>query len=95
MNRTDLKTNLGRHIYDYSPLRKSSIPIEILDDLSSSYMLRQNIIYYHRVYLEDVCCYVALSTPSMVKYSLWRNAFMEHGYEPPILDLISSLKQES
>lgn len=95
MNRIDLKTNLGRHIYDYSPIRKSSIPIEILDDLASSYMLRQEITYYHRVYLEDVCCYVALSTPSMVKYSLWRNAFMEHGYEPPILDLVPSLQKES
>lgn len=74
-------------MYDYSPIRKSYIPDEILEDISSSFFIREEIEDYTKVEIwgEGLVIFYIPET-SLGIFPKWRKAFLVHGYDPPILN---------
>lgn len=84
--RESLKTDLGREIYDWAPVKKPNMPIEIIEEIVEGFCIREQ-----RKAL--VCAVSGVETPyveidgqmTLELHSQWRKAFYSHGYQAPIL----------
>lgn len=90
MQREELRTELGKHIYDFSPISKDSIPHNVLLDIGTSFFIRNEIKEYslESVIPDDFPIWVGVAEPRLELYSDWRNSFWVSGYEAPILELL-------
>lgn len=87
MQRSELKSDLGRLAFDYSRVRKSSIPDEILSEIVQSFMKRNDISDFEVREEDDIVVYVVRAEPSMNLYDEWRLDFSNFGYIPPMIEM--------
>ena len=95
MKREEFLTDLGRYLFDYSSIKKYTIPTEVLEDISRSYFIREEIPIYSHSLIDGFIVYVAQAPYCMVQYSRWRSSFMEHGYPVPILHFDEDSQKEN
>ena len=80
------KTELGEYLYYYSPLPKTLIPAEILEDLTSAFCIRNNMDLVEIVEIETNIYLVAVQgEETLDTWVRWADAFYPHGYTPPVL----------
>lgn len=90
MKRSDLKTELGKNLYDYSELPKNEIPDDVLEDISSSFFIRNEIDQYEFHQLDqNISLFLATAEASMKMFFDWNKSFTDFGYHPPILEFTS------
>ena len=89
MQREELGTELGRHIYDYSPILKDSVPDSVLQDIASSFFTRNEIEKYSYEVINpgNIPIWTAKAEPKLQLYFEWRYSYSDHGYDAPILEL--------
>ncbi|AWN03893.1 hypothetical protein PBI_PEREGRIN_53 [Rhodococcus phage Peregrin] len=89
--RDDLTTDLGRALYDYSPIRKDHISPETVLEIARAYCVREEL---PEPLMSDVGSIegiptVALEVPEerieFYLFTKFNTAFKEHGYRPPLL----------
>ena len=82
------RTELGKHVYNYSPIRKDRIPYQVLEDISSSFFTRHNITSVERVENIDqsILLFYARAEPSLQLFTEWSRSFTDFGYDAPILN---------
>lgn len=86
MRREDLKTDLAREVYDWSPLRKEETPVEIFDEIVRSFCSREERSLLISEQRGQAGAYVAVSGEhSLDLHARWLDAWYAHGYYPPIL----------
>lgn len=95
MKREEFLTDLGRYLFDYSSIKKYTIPTEVLEDIADSFFIREDIPNYSYSYIDGLIVYVAQVPSCMVQYSHWRSSFMEHGYPVPILHFNEDSQKEN
>lgn len=90
--REQLKTELGKYIYDYGPLLKIYITKEVLFDLSDSFCIRNNAELISRAELTPGINIVTIKIEDegFELYVDWARSFEDHGYSAPLLDVVSS-----
>lgn len=95
MNRDELKTDLGRYVYDYSEIPKSVCTDEVRIDIAEAYCVRYEINKSFWVKLDsDLKMFICVVdfVPTMQHYLEWRRAYENHGYSAPLLDLQTEWK---
>lgn len=84
--RDSLKTDLGRAIYDWSPIRKAHLPVEIAEEIIVGFCTREQRKCLESLFSTPEYPYVMIDGHRSVElYGKWRQAFRDHGYSPPIL----------
>lgn len=84
--RDSLLTDLGRSIYDWSPVRKPVERPEIIQEIISAFCVREGRKCLSFSYMESEWPVVDLDgEQSMKLHASWRKAFWEHGIFAPIL----------
>ena len=98
--RDDLTTDLGRALYDYSPIRKDHISPETILEIARAYCVREEL---PEPVMSDVGSIegiptVALEVPEeRIALDLWarfNTSFKEHGYRPPLLYIKDQIESE-
>lgn len=93
--RDQLKTDLGKYVYDYSDLPKSDLPDSIAEDIADAYCVRHEIEFVCWIDSADghyMMMGLTDRDPTMYDYAQWRYSFEQHGYSAPLLNL--SKKEE-
>lgn len=84
--RDSLLTDLGRSIYDWSPIRKPVEQPEIIKEIIAAFCVREGKKCLSFSQTEWEWAVVELDCAESIKiHALWRAAFWEHGYSAPIL----------
>lgn len=90
--RDTLETELGRYIYDYGPLLKTYISKEVLMDIANSFCIRNNatLIRYEQMVYGVHIITIKIQDESLEIYRDWALSYEDHGYSPPLLDVVGS-----
>lgn len=96
MLREELKTDIGKRMFDFSPISKNHIPSEILKELIQIYLKEIELDLEYEIESIHVGSQVPpisriitfFTEPDILLYTKWRGVFSVHGYEAPIVDFI-------
>lgn len=90
----NLKTELGKFLYDYLPLKKSEIKTSVLTEIAESWCARHGLelreiemVFNPTVERKIHIVHVSWAEPQLLLYETWRRAFSDHGYLSPCLDI--------
>lgn len=84
--RDSLSTDLAKHVYDWSDIRKAECSPEILKDITLAFCIREGFECLEITTWGSEWASVRLAgAESLSAYSAWRMSFLEHGYPVPIL----------
>ena len=84
--RDSLSTDLAKHVYDWSNIRKAECPPEILKEITLAFCTREGFECLEFTMWGSELASVRLAgAESLSAYSAWRMSFLEHGYPVPIL----------
>ncbi|QLF83288.1 hypothetical protein SEA_NICEHOUSE_44 [Rhodococcus phage NiceHouse] len=95
MQREDFKTDIGRLVFDYSPIQKTYLPLSIFEKLRDEFLEENeiNLIDCESCWVTQpnlvhpIAYYVDIDANSDLNlYTEWRNKFSQHGYSPPLLN---------
>ena len=88
----EFKTDLGRHLYVYSEVRKLTTPPEIVQELSEAYCVREQLkvrqILFEPIGIGTVEVEVPASKIRLDTVTKFYDAFKAQGYPPPFMEVI-------
>ncbi|AOZ63644.1 hypothetical protein SEA_WEASELS2_54 [Rhodococcus phage Weasels2] len=89
----DLKTDLGKHLFLYSPLRKFETPPELTQEIAEAFCLREGLPVPLLSRDSSGIDIVELVLPAdqdddLTLYTKFNSSFKTHGMKPPLLSVI-------
>lgn len=89
----DLKTDLGKHLFTYSPLRKHEMSLELTQEIAEAFCLREGLPMPLLSRDGSGIAIVELVLPAeqdddLTLYTKFNSSFKTHGFKPPLLSVI-------
>lgn len=85
--RSELRTRIGKLAFDFSSIKKYSIPTDIEKEIVSDFMIRNEISQFSTMKVNDITFVTVEAEPSLHLYEEWTFSFINFGYDPPILEI--------
>ena len=85
IKRDSLKTDLAKHLYDWSPLPGKSPRVEISEDIIGSFCVRENRKWLRNESWTPESHVVIDGESTLTLHREWSKSWFMFGYEVPIL----------